>query len=354
MHVKFVISCFAVGVAAMPTGVRTRDGEMTAAEATSLSAAHNPSSIVARSPDSTWGRARSKVGIKKKKKLADLEPEAPRPPKNFDYDREYIVEGPRGETMGTAVPIRPGVRITMEPTRPRPARQPSPPPPQQPWVPDPSYQPEDPDTWENDVPPSQQAIQAVEDARNGVYNPLHAQQDYHHHGGGGGSHVDYDYDGHAGAPSSYVAYDYDDDHGHGHHYGSTSGHGSRPSSSHHGAGEELEPWDRPEGGYFWEAGASPVYAPQGSQQGGGVLSSVVSGGSQILRAGARMVSSAVQQYQNPRPYVIRPVYPGQPFPGPGYHVHPAPGHGMPPGVWVYSGTPGEGPPGEIRYPSDYD
>ncbi|TLS21351.1 uncharacterized protein PpBr36_10386 [Pyricularia pennisetigena] len=337
MHVHFVVSCFAISIAAIPTGMRMYDREITAAEATTL----------------VFGE---------KKKLADLRAKPPKPPKNFNWDQEVIIEGPNGEILGTGRPVRPPGSAPPAP----PPQQPSPPPPppQQEWVPDPSYQPEDPDTWENDVPPSQQAIQAVEDAQNGVYNPLHAQQqnhegagayaDYDFHGhqdsGHPGSYVDYDYQGHtnSGHPGSYVDYDYEG-HPQAHHHGYPAG---RPQDW----STQMEPFTRSPGGYFWESGASPVYQRQGSQQGQGILSTVMSGGAQLLRTGAQMVSGAVQQYQhsqNPRP-----MYPHPQYQGSGYHEHAGPGQTVQPAGpryadWVYDNLPGEGPPGRIVGPDEY-
>ncbi|TLS23061.1 uncharacterized protein PpBr36_06750 [Pyricularia pennisetigena] len=159
MLVNFVISCIAVGAAAMPTGKPLQDGDISAAQASSLSHSDGPSHIVARSP-ALWDKVRSK---KKKQDLRNLRPKERRPPKNVNWDGEIVVETP-GTAPSIARPIRPDVPISqvMAPAQ-RPAAASSPPRPQQEWVPHPSYAPEDPDTWENDVPPSQQAIQAVED-----------------------------------------------------------------------------------------------------------------------------------------------------------------------------------------------
>ncbi|TLD33415.1 hypothetical protein PspLS_00303 [Pyricularia sp. CBS 133598] len=393
MYVHFIVSCLAVSIAAIPTGMRMYDREITAAEATTLGQPDSPGQILARSPkgrwkqqvfgkktkladlrpdssrsessrsgssrppmnvdceegvvfeeETRWGQLRNAV-FGEKKKLADLRAKPPKPPKNFNWDQEVVIEGPNGEIMGTGRPVRPPGSAPPAP----PPRQPSPPPPppQQEWVPDPSYQPEDPDTWENDVPPSQQAIQAVEDAQNGVYNPLHAQQQNHE---GAGAYADYDFHGHqdSGHPGSYVDYDYQG-HPQEHHH---SGPAGRPQDW----STQMEPFTRPPGGYFWESGASPIYQRQGSQQGQGILSTVMSGGAQLLRTGAQMVSSAVQQYQqsqNPRPMYSHPQYQGS-----GYHEHAGPSQTVQRADhryadWVYDNVPGEGPPGRIVGPDEY-
>ncbi|KAI6360397.1 hypothetical protein MCOR25_006767 [Pyricularia grisea] len=302
----------------MPTGMSSRDGEITHLEARDLRRSGEPSRVEAHPRGGGWDRVRDSNG---RGRLKDLRPKPPpQAPQRMNWDQQLVVENPGGRAH-VGVPIRPGVPVARaEASRPAPAQTSSPPPPQQASVvPDMQYP--DPEEWVDGMAPSEQAARAVEDYRNGVHNPLHDQQH-----GQPFSYVDYDFDDHDGPAGGYVSYDYEGGRA-GRHEGVLA----------HGQG-------------FWQQRGRSGYSDTATQLATGALSTVAWCASQFLHAGSQVVRGAVREYQRSQNPRCPPSY------GQGHLV---PGHGMHPGMqhsgneypsWVYAS---EGPPGRVIHPSEY-
>ncbi|TLS23063.1 uncharacterized protein PpBr36_06751 [Pyricularia pennisetigena] len=163
----------------------------------------------------------------------------------------------------------------------------------------------------------------------------------------GGPYVEYDYEGHSGSGHGGGLAGFESPPRHAHSHNGPSGH-PHARAGYSGASSQQESWQRPQGGYFWEPGAPPAYGGHRPQQGQGILSALVEGGTSIWRTTAQLVSEASQNYQQYQ----RPQ-------GSGSYRQSAPSHGMHSSpsqnqfpAWAYASVPGEGPPGRIVSPSE--